>query len=214
MPELVKQKKSQAEEIDELMAYIEQGGSIGMEMEKKLEDMPEKYVVLLVINKDKYDLLIANVVKNFAKKGFSGIFVSLNKSSEELIRMLEKNGIGCSGLFVIDAVSKEESRSKASKNISYVDSPQDLTEMEAQIIDFAKDMEMGKSFLVLDSLSTLLVYNAEKTVEKFVHGLGEKMKELGFKTVFTIRSKTRPEIMDVLIQFCDKVVRSEPSINP
>ena len=75
-------------------------------------------------------------------------------------------------------------------------------------------MQPGKSFLVVDSLSTLLVYNAEKTVEKFVHGLGEKMKELDFKNVFTIRSKTRPEIMDVLIQFCDKVIRSGPKINP
>ena len=75
-------------------------------------------------------------------------------------------------------------------------------------------MQPEKSFLIIDSISTLLVYNAEKTVEKFVHGLGEKMKEVGFKNVFTIRSKTKPEIMDVLIQFSDKVIRSGPNINP
>lgn len=211
---LVKRKKTQGEEIDELMTYIEQGGSLGMEMEKKLEDMPEKYVVLLVIGHDKYDLLIANLVKNFVKKGFSGIFVALNKSSEDLVAMLEKNGVDCTNLFVVDAVSKKESRPKPNKNVSYIDSPQDLTELEAQIIDFAKTMQPGKSFLVVDSLSTLLVYNAEKTVERFVHGLGEKMKELDFKNVFTIRSKTKPETMDVLMQFCDKVVRSGPKINP
>ncbi len=214
IPKLVKQKKTQAEEIDELMLYIEQGGSLGMQMEKKLEDLPEKYVVLLVISQDRYDLLIANIVKNFTKKGFSGIFVTLNKGGENLIEMLEKNKVDCTNLFVVDAVSKNGSIPKASKNISYVDSPQNLTELEAQIIDFAKKMQSEKSFLIIDSLSTLLVYNAEKTIEKFVHGLGEKMKELGFKSIFTIRSKTRPEIMDVLIQFSDKVIRSESNIKP
>jgi len=34
VPKLVKQKKTQAEEIDKLMAYIEQGGSFGLDMEK------------------------------------------------------------------------------------------------------------------------------------------------------------------------------------
>jgi len=196
------------------MAYIEQGGSLGMQKEKKLEGLPEKYVVLLVIGHDKYDLLIANITKNFTKKGFSGIFVTLNKDGKDLIAMLQKNKVDCTNLFVVDAVSKKGSVPKVSKNISYVDSPQDLTELEAQIIDFAKKMQPEKSFLIIDSLSTLLVYNAEKTIEKFVHGLGEKMKELGFKNVFTIRSKTRPEILDVLIQFSDKVIRSGPKINP
>jgi len=46
VPKLAKKNKSQAEQIDELMAYIEQGGSLGMQMEKKLDDLPEKYVVL------------------------------------------------------------------------------------------------------------------------------------------------------------------------
>ncbi len=214
IPKLVKRKKTQGEEIDELMTYIEQGGSLGMEMEKKLEDLPEKYVVLLVVSHDKYDLLIANVVKNFIKKEFSGIFVTLNKDGKDLITMLEKNNVDCKNLFVVDAVSKKGLKPEANENISYVESPQDLIELEAQIVDFAKKMQPGKSFLIIDSLSTLLVYNAEKTVEKFVHGLGETMKELGFKNVFTIRSKTRPEIMDVLVQFSDKVVRSGPKINP
>ncbi len=214
VPKLVNKKKTQAEEIDTLMAYIEQGGSIGMQMEKKMEGLPEKYVVLLVVGHDKYDLLIANITKNFIKKRFSGIFVTLNKGGEDLIAMLEKNKVDCTNIFVVDAVSKNESKPKAYKNTSYIDSPQDLTELEAQIIDFAKNMQPEKSFLIVDSISTLLVYNAEKTIEKFVHGLGEKMKELGFKNVFIIRSKTKPEIMDVLIQFSDKVIRSEPKIKP
>jgi KaiC/GvpD/RAD55 family RecA-like ATPase len=208
------QKKTQAETIDELIAYIQQGGSLGIEMEKSFEALEDKFVVLLVTSSSQYDLIIANLVKNFQKKGLKGIFVTLNKSGEDLMAMLQKSGIDCGGLLIIDAISKMSSKPKQGQNIFYVDSPQNLTELEAQITDYAESIPAGKGFLIVDSLSTLLVYNAEKTIEKFVHALGEKMRSLGLKTVFTIRSKTKPETMDVLTQFCDKVITPNPKINP
>jgi len=207
-------KKTQAEEIDELMAYIQQGGSIGVEMEKSFECLPDKFVVLLVTSTAQYDLIIANLVKNFAKKGMAGIFVTLNKSGEDLIGMLQKSGIDRKNLFVIDAISKKSAKPVQEQNISFVDSPQNLIEIEAVITDYAEGLPQGRGFLIIDSLSTLLVYNAEKTVERFVHMLGEKMRAMGVKSVFTIRSKTRPETMNVLTQFCDKVINLSPKISP
>ncbi|MFA4855571.1 MAG: ATPase domain-containing protein [archaeon] len=207
-------KKTQAEKIDELMAYIQQGGSLGIEMEKSFEELPDKFVVLLETSTAQYDLIIANLVKNFQKKGFTGIFVTLNKSGEDLVGMLQKSGIDRKGLFIIDAISKKIAKPVQGQNISYVDSPQNLIEIEAVITDYAEDLPQGKGFLIIDSLSTLLVYNAEKTVEKFVHLLGEKMRAMGMKSIFTIRSNTKPETMDVLTQFCDKVINMGSKINP
>jgi len=207
-------KKTQAEKIDELMAYIQQGGSLGIEMEKSFEELPDKFVVLLETSTAQYDLIIANLVKNFQKKGFTGIFVTLNKSGEDLVGMLQKSGIDRKGLFIIDAISKKIAKPVQGQNISYVDSPQNLIEIEAVITDYAEGLPQGKGFLIIDSLSTLLVYNAEKTVEKFVHLLGEKMRAMGMKSIFTIRSNTKPETMDVLTQFCDKVINMGSKINP
>ncbi len=207
-------KKTQAEEIDALMAYIQQGGSLGIEMEKSFDCLPDKFVVLLVTSTPQYDLIITNLVKNFQKKGFIGIFVTLNKSGEDLVGLLQKNGIDCGGLFIIDEISKRSAKPLQEQNISFVYSPQNLTEIEALITDYAEDLPEGRGFLIIDSLSTLLVYNAEKTVEKFVHTLGEKMRAVGMKSVFTIRSTTMPEIMDVLTQFCDKAISPSPKINP
>jgi len=203
--------KSQGEQIDELMEYIEGGGSLGLEIEKRLDELPEKYVVLLVTNQEKYDLLIANLVKAYTKKGASGIFVTINRSGESLVKMLGENKVDCSKLFIIDVISKGE---KKTENISFVDSPQDLTELQAEASDIAEKIPPGNRFFILDSLSTMLIYNAEKNVEKFVHRFGERLRSQGFQTVFIIMEKTKPEVMNVLSQFCDKVIKPSPKINP
>lgn len=207
-------KKSQAETIDELMDYITKGGSLGLEIEKRLEELPSKYVAIFVVEQEKQELIVSNIVKAFVKKSIPGIFVTLNKSGADLIEMLEKNGAGCGNLFVVDAISKGSGKAKKSAKISYVDSPQDLTEMQAEVLDFMEIMPAGERFFVMDSLSTMLVYNAEKTVERFVHLLGGKLRANGFKVIFTIMKETRPETMDVLAQFADRVIKTAPTINP
>jgi len=208
-------KKTQAETIDELMNYLKQGGSLGLEIEKRLEELPPKYVALFVTQRDDNELLISNLVKNFIKKGDSGIFVTLNKSGEDLKAILKKNGVDCTNLFVVDAISRKSGEAaKNVGNMTFVDSPQDLTEMEAQISDFVEKIPPGRHFFILDSISTMMVYNAEKNVEKFVHKLGERLKGLDFQCVFTIMDKTRPEVMNVLSQFSDKVIKPTPQIKP
>lgn len=206
-------KKSQGEQIDELISYIERGGSLGFELKKKLEALPQKYVVLLVTKEDKYNLLIANLLKNFMESGMNGIFVTMNKSGNSLIEMLKEHGVDCSSLFIVDVISKGESEKELPvKNISFVDSPQDLTEIQTEINEFVEKLPSGERFFILDSLSTMLIYNAEKTVERFAHRLSEMLRSQGFQSVFIIMDETRPEVINVLSQFCDKVIRPHPQI--
>jgi len=209
-----KRGKTQAEKIDELMDYIQQGGSLGLEIEKRLDDLPEKYSAMLITGQDKYDLLISNLVKAFVKKGIPGIFVTVNKSGKELKKMLEKNKVSCENILIVDAITKTTDPKEKTANISYVGSPQDLTEMEAQINEFIEKLPPGKRFFILDSVSTMLIYNADKTIEKFIHSLSEKLRSLGFKSVFTIMKETKPETLNVLSQFCDKTIKTSPQISP
>ena len=208
------EQKTQAEEIDNLMDYLRSGGSLGLEIEKKLEEMPEKYSAIFVTRQEKNTLVICNLVKNFCKKGLPGIFVSMNKSAEDLLRLAEEHKVPCEGMLIVDTVSKRESVPMAtSDNIAYVESPKDLTEIEAEVAEFIAKMKPGPKFFILDSVSTMLVYNAEKTVEKFVHRLGERLRANDFKAVFVVMEGTKPEILNVLSQFCDKVIKPNPIIS-
>jgi KaiC/GvpD/RAD55 family RecA-like ATPase len=217
MPEeqaLPPKKKSQAEEIEELMDYLKTGGSLGLEIEKKFEEMPEKYAAIFVTRQEKNNLVIANLIKNFCKKGLPGIFVTMNKSAEDLLKIAENNHVPCENMLIVDTVSKKESMPlEKSDRVTYVDSPQDLTEIETEIAEFMGKMQPGPKYFILDSVSTMLVYNAEKTVEKFVHRLGERLRAENFKAIFIVMEGTRPEILNVLSQFCDKVIKPSPVIN-
>ena len=214
-PGIGKKKKNRGEEIDELMDYLKGGGSLGLEIQKRLEALPDKYSVLLLAKQEKYDLLLMNVVKYFCKNKVNGIFVTLNKPGSDLLTLFKEHKVECANLFIVDGISKKrEPKGEKDSRISYIDTPQDLTDMETRILEFIQKLPTGPKFFVLDSLSTLMIYNSEKTVERFVHNLGEKLKSSGFKTVFIIMEGTRPEIMNVLSQFSDKVIRATPEINP
>lgn len=206
--------KTQAQKIDELMDYLKKGGSLGLEIEKKLEELPEKYSALFVTRREKNNLIIANLIKAFCKKGMPGIFVTLNKSAEDLAKVAQEQDIPCEALFIVDAVSRKEAKYlENSEAVSYVESPQDLTEIEAEVADFITRMPDGEKFFILDSISTLLIYNSEKSVEKFVHKLGERLRSSNFKSVFVVMEGTNQEILNVLSQFCDHIIRPSPVIS-
>lgn len=208
-------KKNRGAEIDEMMDYLKGGGSLAIGIQKRFELLPEKYSVLLLAKQDKYDLLLMNVVKHFCKKKMGGIIVTLNKPGEDLISLLTEHKVPCTGLFIVDGISKKREHELAQDSrIAYIDTPQDLTDMEANVIDFIQKLPPGKKFFILDSLSTLMIYNAEKTVERFVHRIGERLRSSGFQSVFLIMDGTRPEIMNVLSQFADAVVKIGPEISP
>lgn len=214
-PSLGKSKKNRGEEIDALMDYLKGGGSLGIEIQKSLEELPDKYSVLLLAKQEKYDLLLMNVVKYFCQNKMNGIFVTLNKPGADLLELLEEHKVDCANLFIVDGISKKrDQKGVPNPRISFIDTPQDLTDMETRILEFIQKLPPGKKFFILDSLSTLMIYNAEKTVERFVHNLGERLRAREFQSVFIIMEGTRSEIMNVLSQFSDKVIRATPEISP
>lgn len=199
-------QKSRSEEIDELMQFLKPGRELGLTVRKHLDELPQKYVVLLVTGHKKYGLLGEQLIKYFLGKGEEGILVTTNKPAANLIEELGKGKVDAGKLFFIDAVSRKSNEDEVDgERVVYVDSPEDLTELDSAISDCAEKLQGKGKFLVVDSLSTLLVYNNEKTLEKFVHSLSGRMRAKGFKVVLTLVSR-RQETLSVLGQFCDKVI--------
>ena len=65
-----------------------------------------------------------------------------------------------------------------------------------------------EKFLLLDSLSTLLIYNDPKTVAKFAHLLTEKMRRwITSGSLLTVEMNADRDVASQLAPFCDKVVK-------
>ncbi|MCX6798607.1 MAG: hypothetical protein NTW59_00745 [Candidatus Diapherotrites archaeon] len=206
-------KKSRAEEIDDLMRMLQPGTGLGVAIERHLQDLPSKYVILLITGFKEYAHLPLQLIQYFARKKMDGIYVTTNKSAVDLIDALNKNGLDDARIFIIDTITRKSGYVETEKrNVRYIDSPEELTELSTQIEECIEAMPSGPHFFVFDSISTMLVYNAERTVEKFTHGLSGKLRSKQFQAIFTMAGETRGEIVNILAQFCDKILElNEPT---
>ncbi|MDY6762081.1 MAG: hypothetical protein SVY41_03455 [Candidatus Nanohaloarchaea archaeon] len=65
----------------------------------------------------------------------------------------------------------------------------------------------GNRVLVLDTLSTLMLYNDEDMVSQFAHDLSTKIREWGVKGLMpTIEEEADEDLLASLNQFVDKTI--------
>ena len=120
---------------------------------------------LIITPVEKLQDEINRTISSFS--GTPGVYVSLNKTQKGVEEILQKNKIDISKLFFIDCVSAENAKEDA-LHIS----PNDLDNLSYAINDFIKEIS-GEKFLVIDALSTLLIYNSENKVAAFVKEVTE-----------------------------------------
>jgi len=121
---------------------------------------------------------------------------------------LKAENVRTDQIFFIDMVTKYVGTPKEeAPNCIFIDSPQDLTDM-AIVMQQAADHFKGKCpLIILDSISTLLIYNDIKVISKFSHFFTEKIKLWKAKgVVFSVQKETDEKLMELLTQFCDERV--------
>jgi KaiC/GvpD/RAD55 family RecA-like ATPase len=166
----------------------------------------EKPVVLALIDPIRYQEAVIGLLRYFMGKVPRGIYVSLNKPYAVLAKTFEKSGISVDSLFFVDAITNVPALQEEADH-SCLGSTVDLSSLciatSKAVNRFAED-----KFLVLDSLSTLLIYNESKAVAKFAHLLTEKMRRWNTSgSLLTVEMNAEKDVVSQLAPFCDKVVR-------
>ena len=166
----------------------------------------EKPIVLALIDPVRYQDALVELVKYFTTKTPRGIYVSLNKPFAVLSKALDKAGVHTGSLFFVDAITNVPSASEgpvASCLGSGVGLSNLCIGISKAISRFSED-----KFLLLDSLSTLLIYNDAKAVAKFSHLLTEKMRRWGISgSLLTVEMNAERDVVSQLAPFCDKVLK-------
>jgi len=160
-----------------------------------------------VIPNEQYSKIIIDVAKQLARNHKQICYVSINKLYDPLVKGLAANKVDVGKFFFIDCISRGVMRTPNKiENCEFLSSPQALTEMH---ISISKNLKAKKSeALLFDSLSTLLVYEREVLVIRFVHGLIGAVRGVGSKAFLTVlEGDTRGELVKSLGMFTDQTIR-------
>jgi len=136
-------------------------------------------------------------VRSFKDK--AGIYVSLNKTQKSTEEILKKAKVDTSKLFFIDCVSKEKVR----EDVLHI-GPDDLEMLSTAIHSFIKDIP-GEKFMIIDALSTLLIYNNENKVAKFVQEVTDYASENKVYVVAFSPKTQGEELLNKIFNFFDNV---------
>ncbi len=153
--------------------------------------------LLVITSVEKLQDRINSVVGSF--KNIPGIYVSLNKTQKSTENILKKAGINTNNLFFIDCVTTEKTRD----DVLHI-APEQLHLLSPAIHAFMENIK-GEKFLILDALSTLLIYNDENKVAKFVKEVTGYASQNDVKVVAFSPKTKGEELLNKIFNFFDKV---------
>ncbi|MEW5996768.1 MAG: ATPase domain-containing protein [Candidatus Micrarchaeota archaeon] len=180
-----------------------------MDIGKAFEGLHEGFVVLVMASPDEYGKAIIDIVKYFAnRRGLPLIYVTANKPYAVLRKELERGSAKTDKMFFIDMITKKAAgASVREKDCLYIASPDSLTELTIALNSAVAALPQKGKVILLDSVSTLLMYNNAGAVGKFVHFFTAKMASWDAEGVLvSLEDGTDPMLVSQLSQFCSRTV--------
>lgn len=149
-----------------------------------------------------------SLIRQITGTGCTAIVISLNQPAKVLLKQYRKDGIDCSRVFIVDAVTLYAGGNcEPDPNIRCVSGPGNLTELGIGIIDILKRVPPGKTYVILDSVSAFLIHVPGRSITKFLHIISNKLRQKDIPAVFLCLEKgTDPGVRSGISIFADKIV--------
>lgn len=162
-------------------------------------------VVLLSTSPVTYQLSVLDTVRYFSDRFGNGLYITLNKPTATLQKNLEKSGVSLSKLFFLDSITS--TAAEETESTCYLGKMRELSELCLAISRLVSEKK-GIKFVLLDSVSTLLIYNDAKSVTRFCHLVTEKLRRWGLSGAFvSVEMGEGADMVAELAQFCDAYVK-------
>ena len=172
-----------------------------LEIQKQLNK--NQNIILSCTNRT-YAKICKGLHKSLPKKLKKICVVTTNKSSDALIKQFQEWKIDPDKYYFIDCVSAKLQHTKELKNCAYIRSPQYLTGLSIAIPQILKNKKI--EVMVLDNISTLLLYNNELAVTKFLHHNITQIKSTNVKAIYLIMAEDLQKIVKTVSLFADAII--------
>jgi archaellum biogenesis ATPase FlaH len=161
--------------------------------------------LMVVIPGDKFMAKIIEVLKSVYSENEKICYITLNKPYKSLAVTFQNNMLDPGRVYFIDAITQTIFKPDDAWNCTYVSSPRSFDELlqatKAELEDHKFDV------VVLDSISTMLVYENQEKVTGMMHSLSTLVSTAGCEGVFVCLAEDMSnEFVKKLEMFVDKVV--------
>jgi len=176
-------------------------------MELTFKDIDSNELVLLIIPGEKVDEINESILEYFVnKKKAICVYTTFTKPYQIVLKNLQKEKIDTDKIFLIDCVTpvSEPEEISGTKKVIFCQ-PNSLTNISISVTTALKNMpKEGNRILILDTISTLILYNSKNSVIKFIHHLIGEIRKYGVKSfIFTLDEESDKSIISEISRFCD-----------
>lgn len=176
------------------------------QIREKFESAGDPQLILLNTSSENYFEAVMESTKFMLKEG-EGIYFTASRPYRYISKEMQRRKIKTDDLVFIDCISIMAGE-HSNGDCIFVENPAALEEISMYIDSMLDKMEGSKKFLVMDSLSTLLIYNSQASVKEFSMFLMNKLRIHGVGGVFVVLERELPkDIKQILIAMCDKTVQ-------
>lgn len=162
-------------------------------------------VCVAVIPHESYNKHIVNITKEASKSCNLICYATLNRPYEMLLKIFEENSIDPNKFYFIDPSTKSAASKACPKNVVPIESVSSITSLSIAISNVLEKKKADG--LILDSISTMLIYNNAASITKFMHFLVGKIKSLGCTGILTVlENDAKSSLMQDISMFADNVI--------
>lgn len=190
---------------DKLMNILSKQGKIRIKIEAVFEKLETPFTVLTLVISNDYTQIQNEILRKFQEQNI--IYITISNSYTKILSQLEKEKINSKKIRFIDMVSVDRGiENPEEENITLIESPTGLTELVEQLVKNLKNTGEN-TIVILDSISTMTVYNDTSTVEKVIHTMIGKINTSNASAILiSSDSKGTEQITKTIGQFVDKTI--------
>ena len=173
---------------------------------KELYSFAEGRNSLVLLNQKQLKYNLEEIAKHFTSEaGMKGMIISYSYPAEQflsepVIQQIEKDR-----LVFMDVISdKKGSETMDGFKVINIENPANLTRLEMHLEKFLKENKIPK-FVLFESISALSVYVDEKSLQKFIYYLNNKIGlEDATLIMLTVKDSTTEKTLSLSKQFSEK----------
>ncbi|MEA3515166.1 MAG: ATPase domain-containing protein [Nanoarchaeota archaeon] len=170
-----------------------------------ISGITEKINSLVITDVENIQSTSNSVLKQFSKKSVPGAYVCLNRPQHAVKNILRKENIDFKNILFIDCISSALISVAEEENVTHISNPADLTGLSIAISEFIKSVNHDK-FIMIDALGTLLIYNHEEIVLKFIRCVLEECSETDCTAIMITPKTEDSSWINRIIPFFDNIV--------